>query len=93
MSRHDEIQNFVPRTFFSLVATVQSLSGMKVNAEWEGDRIWKEDEARKQVQELKGLREYEVVESKKNMKSKARPEGVNTVCMLKFASSQLGVGP
>jgi DNA topoisomerase-3 len=92
VQRHEEIKNHVPKTFFMLKLIVSGQSGDR-EAEWEGERIWNEAEAKKLVASLAGVKQFDVIEATSLEKSKARPEGVNTVQLLKFASSFLGIGP
>lgn len=46
VARQEEIENFVPRTFFKINLTIQSKSGFQQESEWLGQPLWKEQDAK-----------------------------------------------
>ena len=47
MQRHEDIKSFVPRIFYVLTLKIQSQGGGEREAEWEGERLWNESEAKR----------------------------------------------
>ncbi|CAD8058742.1 unnamed protein product [Paramecium sonneborni] len=93
VERHEEIVNFIPKAFYTIKLSISNNVGYKQEVEWLGQQIWKEQEAKQIVQQLQKCKEGDVITQQVEQKSKPRPEGINTVQLLKFASSYLGLGP
>ncbi|CAD8146824.1 unnamed protein product [Paramecium pentaurelia] len=93
VERHEEIANFVPKAFYTIKLSIVNNVGFKQEVEWLGQQIWKEQEAKLVVQQLLNYKQGDVISQQIEQKSKPRPEGINTVSLLKFASSYLGLGP
>ncbi|CAO3611618.1 unnamed protein product [Cunninghamella echinulata] len=96
VQRHDQIQSFQPETFWYISATVVH-NDMNVKLSWCRDRLFDkqitsifmsnvEEEAKKKGGAL--VTNISVVK-----KSKSRPHALNTVELLKHASSGLGISP
>lgn len=92
MQRHIEIEKFRPEKYFAVIAVVKIGSKEYSIPYTEEKRMSKSDadRAKKELEECKSG----VVKSIENSeKKRGRPEGLNTVEMLKHASTYLGLGP
>eukprot|EP00899_Mesostigma_viride_P006662 jgi/Mesvir1/15998/Mv08302-RA.2 len=92
VERHQRIVTFVPEPFW-VVRPLVVKGGRNVELEWERGRIFDKDIAmvfQKLVAEAGSLH---VVEWSEKEERKQRPHGLNTVEMLKAASSGLNMGP
>ncbi|CAG8786696.1 12434_t:CDS:2, partial [Acaulospora morrowiae] len=92
------IQSFSPEAYWTLSVTVckQEPSGsygqeMKLN--WARFRVFDKQVAILFQDMVKGYKEAKVVSVISEKKTKARPHALNTVELLKFGSSNLGIGP
>jgi DNA topoisomerase III len=102
VERHDEIKTFSPEPFWSLDVSVEvgnsTGAGRVVRLNWTRQRVFDEDVAQTLLHTLRlpassawvDLRVASVTSSESR---RARPQAMNTVAMLKLASSQLGIGP
>ena len=96
VTRHDEIENFVSKPYWLLSAVcvpVGSSSRQFINLQWTGEREFKQERIRQLHNQIKNTKEGFVESLKKSKKSLPRPKALNTVEMLKIASSRLGIGP
>ena len=92
VQRHDEIMNFKPENFWRIVPTA-SRGGVTLTFEWDRGRLFDEQMARlmhKKVTESKIALVTGVAESND---TRVRPTALNTVELLKIASSFLGMSP
>ncbi|CAD7694740.1 unnamed protein product [Ostreobium quekettii] len=92
VERHQKIISFEPEPFWTVRVHVAK-SGLQVQFDWERGRVF--DQAvgamfQKSVQDGKSLKITSVIEKESRSH---RPCGLNTVEMLKIASSSLNIGP
>ncbi|XP_014227771.1 DNA topoisomerase 3-beta-1 [Trichogramma pretiosum] len=93
VQRHDEIQTFKPDPYWVLQLTVKSPDGQDVVLSWSRVRSFDKEVANIFLSHVKE-HEYAVVKSiQSTEKSKARPIALNTVELMRVASSGLGMGP
>ncbi|XP_055684588.1 DNA topoisomerase 3-beta isoform X2 [Lutzomyia longipalpis] len=90
VQRHDAIQTFKPETFYYLQATV---GNPEVTLEWSRVRVFEKDIAQLFYNRVKDAREATVESVKTKDSFKSRPQALNTVELMKAASSGLGLGP
>lgn len=92
VERHQAIQHFHPEPFW-VVRPLATKSGQRVSLEWARGRVFDPEIGacfQRLVAEVKQLKVLDVVEKEE---LKGRPAGLNTVELLKTASSSLGIGP
>lgn len=92
VERHQAITSFQPEPFWAVRPHV-SKAGERLDLDWERGRVFDQDVGAMfaaLVREAKRLRVVSVTEKEDR---KARPHGLNTVEMLKVASSSLNIGP
>mmetsp|Transcript_30854 Transcript_30854/g.60226 ORF Transcript_30854/g.60226 Transcript_30854/m.60226 type:complete len:959 (-) Transcript_30854:157-3033(-) len=96
VERHDEIATFSPEKYWSVslrVAKQGDTHSKPLALEWERGRVFKQEVGVMFHQAVAECSSGLVTSVTSKKKSKARPEGLNTVEMLKVASKQLGIGP
>lgn len=94
VDRHDKIQSFQPEPYWVLVVNVGSASkGLNFTLDWDRGREFNLNSAKACLNKLKLQKKAVVTNISKKEKSKARPGALNTVEMLRVASSGLGLGP
>lgn len=95
VDRYDEIQRFRPMAYFKLVAHILR-SGIKTKLKWQRNRVMKDrtvclgHQARMSE---KGAAWATVKDVKTSTSKLARPIPLNTVALMKSASTLLGMGP
>ncbi|KAM8865661.1 DNA topoisomerase 3-beta-1 isoform 2-T2 [Synchiropus picturatus] len=93
VERHDKIQSFKPETYWVLQAKVYKGKEPPLMLQWSRGRVFDREVGQTFVN-LARSGEDAVVESvSKKEKSKQRPQALNTVELLRVASSALGIGP
>uniref|UniRef100_A0A8C5EUX9 DNA topoisomerase n=1 Tax=Gouania willdenowi TaxID=441366 RepID=A0A8C5EUX9_GOUWI len=90
VERHDKIQSFKPETYWVIQAKVSS---HPLVLDWNRVRVFDRDVGQMFVNVAKTSREALVESVSKKEKTKQRPQALNTVEMLRVASSALGMGP
>ena len=93
VERHDQIQSFKPETFWVLKTQVLHPSGQTLNLEWDRVRLFDKEVAVMFQRFVKSSRSATVIGVAKKEKAKQRPMALNTVEMLRTASSGLNIGP
>lgn len=93
VERHDQIQSFKPETFWVLKTQVLHPSGQTMNLEWDRARLFDKEVAVMFQKVVKSSRYATVIGVSKKEKAKQRPMALNTVEMLRIASSGLNMGP
>lgn len=92
VERHQVIQTFQPEPFWT-VRPQATKAGHRLALEWARGRLFDRDAGicfQKLVSEARVLRVVDVIEKEER---RPRPHGLNTVELLKTASSSLGIGP
>jgi DNA topoisomerase-3 len=95
VDRYDEIQKFRPTPYFKLVAHINR-SGVKAKLKWQRGRVMKDRSVCVSYQSKMTAAgaHWATVTDVKTSKSKfPRPIPLNTVALMKAASTQLGLGP
>uniref|UniRef100_A0AAQ4RS33 DNA topoisomerase n=1 Tax=Gasterosteus aculeatus aculeatus TaxID=481459 RepID=A0AAQ4RS33_GASAC len=93
VERHDKIQSFKPETYWVLQAKVFRGKDGPLTLDWNRVRVFDRDVGQMFVNMAKTSREAQVESVSKKEKAKQRPQALNTVEMLRVASSSLGMGP
>ena len=93
VERHDQIQSFKPEPFWVLKPQVAHSSGQTLTLEWERARMFDKEVGVMFLNMVKEVKVATVLGVSKKEKAKQRPLALNTVEMLRFASSGLGIGP
>ena len=94
VERHDAIQTFVPVPYWVLVPTVQvTPTSTPIALSWDKEREFNHSLALAAFNRIKDVRVAKVLSVQQKEKRKPPPAALNTVEMLRVASSSLGVGP
>ncbi|VDK31961.1 unnamed protein product [Taenia asiatica] len=94
VKRHDRIQSFKPEPFWRLTASVVvNEQGDRLPLTWNRDRLFDKEAATVFFNAVSGADKALVVDVNRKVRVKSRPQGLNTVEMLRVASASLGIGP
>ncbi|MCI4392818.1 hypothetical protein PGIGA_G00150460 [Pangasianodon gigas] len=93
VERHDKIQSFKPETYWVIQAKVFKGKESPITLDWDRVRVFDREIGQMFVNMAKSAREAQVESVSKKEKAKQRPLALNTVEMLRVASSALGMGP
>lgn len=94
VQRHDEIQTFKPEPYWVLQVTVKTKDEREVALDWQRVRCFdKEIASSVFLQLVKDMKVARVVSVTCKEKVKGRPIALNTVELMRVASSGLGMGP
>ncbi|XP_023129112.1 DNA topoisomerase 3-beta-1 isoform X1 [Amphiprion ocellaris] len=93
VERHDKIQSFKPETYWIIQAKVFKGKDSPLTLDWNRVRVFDREVGQMFVNLAKTSREAQVESVTKKEKTKQRPQALNTVEMLRVASSALGMGP
>ncbi|THD19775.1 DNA topoisomerase [Fasciola hepatica] len=94
VKRHDRIQSFKPESFWRIKVNLAAIDGgSPLELLWNRDRLFDREAAMVFLNRVKDCTSAEVLQVTRKEKVKPRPQGLNTVEMLRVASSALGIGP
>ncbi|CAI9157407.1 unnamed protein product [Rangifer tarandus platyrhynchus] len=93
VERHDKIQSFKPETYWVLQAKVDVDKDRPLLLDWDRVRVFDREIAQMFLNMTKLEQEAQVEATSRKEKAKQRPLALNTVEMLRVASSALGMGP
>ncbi|XP_060074052.1 DNA topoisomerase 3-beta-1-like [Ylistrum balloti] len=93
VDRHDKIQSFKPEPYWVIHVQVAHPGGRTISLDWDRVRIFDKEVAQMFVNMIKGVDSARVLRVVQEEKFKSRPIALNTVEMLRAASSGLGMGP
>ncbi|KAF2364981.1 TOPRIM domain [Trinorchestia longiramus] len=93
VDRHDAIKSFKPETYWVMQLAVIVKEDKTVKLDWERGRIFDKDVAQLFLSLVKEHANASVVNVVSKEKTKARPQALNTVELMKVASAGLGLGP
>ncbi|KAG0718801.1 DNA topoisomerase 3-beta-1 [Chionoecetes opilio] len=93
VERHDFIQSFKPETYWVLQVKVSVTEDRQMTLEWERVRSFDKDVANVFLNAVKEHKRAKVVNVDLKEKAKARPPALNTVELMRVASSGLNMGP
>uniref|UniRef100_A0A672RCY9 DNA topoisomerase n=1 Tax=Sinocyclocheilus grahami TaxID=75366 RepID=A0A672RCY9_SINGR len=93
VERHDKIQSFKPEAYWVVQAKVSSGKDRPLTLDWDRVRVFDRDVGQMFVNMAKTAKEAKVDSVTKKEKAKQRPIALNTVEMLRVASSALGMSP
>uniref|UniRef100_A0A8C1SQ49 DNA topoisomerase n=1 Tax=Cyprinus carpio TaxID=7962 RepID=A0A8C1SQ49_CYPCA len=93
VERHDKIQSFKAEAYWVVQAKVSSGKDSPLTLDWDRVRVFDRDVGQMFVNMAKTAKEAKVDSVTKKEKAKQRPPALNTVEMLRVASSALGMGP
>jgi DNA topoisomerase-3 len=89
VNRHDEIQTFVPESFWTLDIIADTVGSL----DWGRHRIFNEEICSFFLSLMKEETSLICIELKETESKRSRPKPMNTVELLKLASKTLGIGP
>lgn len=93
VARHDEILRFVPKVFWRVVPTIKSTFAQSLELEWCRIRTFDYLEAQTVQKLVETSKDIVVSAVTSKEKKKGKPEALNTVQLLKAASSSMGISP
>ncbi|XP_035386147.1 DNA topoisomerase 3-beta-1 isoform X2 [Electrophorus electricus] len=93
VERHDKIQSFKPEMYWVIQAKVFRGKETPITLDWDRVRVFDREIGQMFVNMAKTTRDALVESVSKKEKAKQRPLALNTVEMLRVASSALGMGP
>ncbi|PAV87722.1 hypothetical protein WR25_03759 [Diploscapter pachys] len=93
VTRHDQIVQFKPEPYWVLQTTFTTASGEEIRPEWERGRIFDREVAQLFLERIKKAKTATVVEITKKEGRKEKPMALNTVELMRVASSYLGLSP
>ncbi|XP_061784948.1 DNA topoisomerase 3-beta-1 isoform X2 [Nerophis lumbriciformis] len=93
VERHDKIQSFKPENYWVIHVKVFRAKENPLTLDWNRVKVFDKDVGQMFVNLTKTSKEAQVESVTKKEKSKQRPQALNTVEMLRVASSALGIGP
>ena len=93
VDRHDTIQTHKPESYWVLQVSVDTKEDKRLSLEWERTRCFDREVAVMFLQMVKGQTEATVTSVTTKEKQKERPNALNTVELMRVASSGLGMGP
>ena len=97
VERHDQITTFKPEAYWVLNTTVEvqinAETTKKLQLEWERGRCFDKEVAIMFMHQVKGQAQAKVLSVTTKEKAKERPIALNTVELMRVASSGLGMGP
>jgi DNA topoisomerase-3 len=93
VDRFDDIQTFSPESFWCVDVKIDVGMGTPVSIEWARGRLFDQSAADLFLHLVGGDNQLTCTSVKESETKKTRPQPMNTVEMLKIASSRLGIGP
>ncbi|XP_018021494.1 DNA topoisomerase 3-beta-1, partial [Hyalella azteca] len=93
VTRHDVIKSFKPETFWVLQVSIALKNDKTVRLDWERGRLFDKEVAQLFLNMVKENSTASVVSIISKEKTKARPQALNTVELMKVASAGLGMSP
>lgn len=93
VQRHDTIQTFKSEPYWVVQVTVKSKDGIEAILDWQRVRCFDKEIANVFLQRIKESTGANVVSVTSKEKYKGRPLPLNTVELMRVASSGLGMGP
>ncbi|XP_015173858.1 PREDICTED: DNA topoisomerase 3-beta-1 [Polistes dominula] len=93
VQRHDEIQTFKPDPYWVLQLTIKSPEGQDIPLTWSRIRSFDKEVANMFLNYVKEYTYATVVSVQSTEKTKPRPIALNTIELMRVASSGLGMGP
>ncbi|CAJ0959868.1 unnamed protein product, partial [Mesorhabditis belari] len=94
VTRHDQITQFKPEQYWVLQTAFLPLNGSgDIRPEWNRGRIFDREVAQLFCERVKKTGKAIVIEISKKESRKEKPQALNTVELLRVASSALGMGP
>jgi DNA topoisomerase-3 len=92
VKRHDDILSFVPKPFWTVQATIQ-INNEPIKVTSSRGRMFEKRKATDVRESLKTCKTGTVINVESERKTTQRPHALNTVELLKAASSGLGIAP
>nr|CAH7748474.1 unnamed protein product [Callosobruchus chinensis] len=93
VQRHDQIQTFKPESYWCVDVTVATKDDQLVRLDWQRVRVFDKEVASVFLSTVKDERYAKVIDVVSKEKCKARPTALNTVELMRVASSRLGMSP
>ncbi|KAH7939584.1 hypothetical protein HPB52_014451 [Rhipicephalus sanguineus] len=93
VDRHDKIQSFKPEPYWFLSVQVKLTNEQTMTLDWERGRIFDREVAMVFLSQTTNIKEATITDVTQKEKSKPRPVALNTVELMRIASSGLGMGP
>uniref|UniRef100_A0A914WQU9 DNA topoisomerase n=1 Tax=Plectus sambesii TaxID=2011161 RepID=A0A914WQU9_9BILA len=93
VTRHDEIVQFKPEPYWVIQVRLKATEETELKPEWSRGRMFDREVCQMFLDRIKMHKEAVVVEVTKKESQKQRPLALNTVELMRVASSGLGIGP
>ncbi|KAF0307218.1 DNA topoisomerase 3-beta-1 [Amphibalanus amphitrite] len=93
VERHDQIQSFQPEQYWKLALTCDLDGGQQIDFEWARVRCFDKEVASMFLNQIKDIKSTVVDSVVSKEKTKARPQALNTVELMRVASSGLNMSP
>lgn len=94
VGRHDIIQTFKPETYWTIAVKVKTeIAGRQLVLDWDRQRCFDKEVAQLFLSDVKSHKYAAVTNISSKEKAKERPIALNTVELMRVASSGLGMGP
>lgn len=93
VERHDQIVGFEPQPYWVVDVTVSSPGDNSLNLNWQKEREFNRVTASQVLNYIRTHKYAKVSKITKTLKEKQGPLALNTVQLLKTASSAFGIGP
>ncbi|XP_076113744.1 DNA topoisomerase 3-beta-1-like [Mytilus galloprovincialis] len=93
VDRHDKIQSFKPEAYWVINLQIAHPGGRSIYLDWDRVRIFDKEVAQMFLNMIKSADSARVTKVVQEEKFKGRPQALNTIEMLRSASSGLGISP
>ncbi|XP_022920150.1 DNA topoisomerase 3-beta-1 [Onthophagus taurus] len=93
VQRHDTIQTFKSEPYWVVQVIVKTKDGLEISLDWSRVRCFEKEVANMFLQRVKDCSQSQVTKITRKEKAKSRPLALNTVELMRVASSGLGMGP
>ncbi|CAI4230836.1 unnamed protein product [Auanema sp. JU1783] len=93
VTRHDQITQFKPEPYWVLQTTFLTSTQQSIRPEWQRGRIFDREVAQLFVERIKKAGTAEVKDIVKKESRRDKPSALNTVELMRIASSSLGLSP
>ncbi|GMR36093.1 hypothetical protein PMAYCL1PPCAC_06288, partial [Pristionchus mayeri] len=93
VNRHDEIVNFRPEPYWVIQTTFEARDGSAVKGDWARQRVHDPAEAQMYLERVRQVGGATVTDINTKRSERDRPPALNTVKLMRAASTQLGLAP
>uniref|UniRef100_A0A915CZ37 DNA topoisomerase n=1 Tax=Ditylenchus dipsaci TaxID=166011 RepID=A0A915CZ37_9BILA len=93
VKRHDQIVQFKPEAYWVMHVEAEITEGRSMKLDWSRERIFERDVAQLFLNRVKSIGKAKIVSIVSKEGKKEKPQALNTVELLRIASSSLGLSP